>query len=135
LKIQKICTSWQDCGYGSLTPWKLPDGKTGDPYYSVLPTRRTTLLTPDGILFVIFASSGIDPVESIISFDLNNSKGPNVRGRDLFYFIRTDKGVMPQCYNYSMESVNNECSKTGQGTCCAAKIARDGWEIKDDYPW
>ncbi len=135
LKIQKICVSYQDCGYPNLTPWKLPDGQRQDPYYSVLPSRRTTLLTPDGILFVIFASSGINPVESIISFDLNNSKGPNVRGKDLFYFVRTDKGILPSCYNSDMNTINNECSKTGEGTCCAAKIARDGWEIKDNYPW
>ncbi len=134
-KVAKICTSYSDCGFKASAPWKGANGiDTG--MLVVWVEARTTFLTPDGTLFLIFSTGGdaTAPNDSVY-VDLNGSNEPNILGRDLFYFIRTDKGIMPFCYNSSMAGINSECSKTNSGTCCAAKIAREGWEIKDDYPW
>ncbi len=135
LKIAKICTSYSDCGYKIDKPWKTANG--GDTGMLVVWVEaRTTFLTPDGMLFVIFSTGGDATVpHNNIFVDLNGSKEPNRLGRDLFYFVRTDKGILPNCYNGSMAGINSECSKTGSGTCCAAKLAREGWEMKDNYPW
>jgi prepilin-type N-terminal cleavage/methylation domain-containing protein len=99
-KLQKICTSYSDCGYKSITPWKHTNGNTNTTNFVNL-NSRVTFLTTDVILFVIFASGGtLVPGESVerssIIVDLNGSKEPNVLGRDLFYFIRTNKGIMPE---------------------------------------
>ncbi len=135
LKVQKICTSYSDCGYKSNMPWKSPVGTTFE-MNVVYPSFRVTFLTSDGLLFVIFTQSGAEVVSNTnIYVDLNGSKEPNQLGKDLFMFVRTDKGVLPRCYSDTMDTINNNCSKTGQGFCCAAKLARDGWEIKDSYPW
>ncbi len=135
LKAQKICSTYSDCGYKNSTPWTYANGNP-DGINVVSPGARTTFLTPDGILFVIFAIGGSEGATvDYIYVDLNGAKGPNVWGRDSFAFTRTDKGVMFYCYNNSVASIKSNCSKTGHGGCCAARLAHDGWEIKDDYPW
>ena len=68
---------------------------------------------------------------SIIYIDINGGKKPNVYGRDLFRFTRVPgKGILPSGYSGTDEDINQNCSKTGSGEYCAAKIMRDGWEIK-----
>lgn len=134
LKVAKVCKNYSDCGYKSLAPWKHANGvDTGTSV--VATTYRTTFLTPDGMLFVIFTMGGNGDVNNSVYIDLNGSKEPNMSGKDLFYLTRTDKGVLPFCYYESAAVVNTNCSKTGNGTCCVAKIAREGWEMKSDYPW
>ncbi len=135
LKVAKVCSKASDCGYKSGAPWKHASGN--DSTTSVVaPDTRTTFLTPDGMLFVIFSSEDdAGAANNNIFVDLNGSKGPNVYGKDLFRFVRTDKGVLPQCHSNSMNEINSNCSKAGTGTCCAAKLARDGWQIQNDYPW
>ncbi len=135
LKVSKVCTSYSDCGYKALAPWKHSNGNNSTTNV-VSTTSRTTFLTPDGILFIIFTSSGSLAVNDSVIIDLNGSKEPNVFGKDLFRFTRTDKGILPNCYaTNNMTTINNNCSKTGAGDCCAAKLSRDGWEMKDNYPW
>ncbi len=134
LKVSKICNTYSDCGYKRNQPWKKPNGD----YVTtavVASNERTTFLTPDGILFAIFTSSATTTVNDSVVIDLNGSKEPNQLGKDVFRFTRTDKGILPLCYDNTISSVNSNCSKTGEGTCCAAKLAREGWEIKDNYPW
>ncbi len=80
-------------------------------------------------------TEGEPVLRSEIYVDLNNSKGPNKFGRDLFMFTRSDKGFLPYGYNQNAAALDSECSKTGNGNTCGAKIAKDGWEIKDNYPW
>ena len=69
--------------------------------------------------------------------DLNGIKPPNVLGKDVFQFIVffDDKVVRPYGYDKTDTYIKNNCSKAGEGICCAAKIMRDGWQIKRDYPW
>ncbi len=133
-KVEKICTTYQNCGYEQSFPWVGPNGNTIE-IVVVAPTARTTFYTQDGTLYIIFAYTGEGTEVSYIFVDLNGYKKPNVAGRDLFMFVRTDKGILPQCYDSSSAYVNNNCLKASNGGCCAAKIAREGWEINDSYPW
>ncbi len=97
---------------------------------------RTTFLTTDNILFIIFTKGGdgTSPVNHIY-VDLNASKEPNIVGKDLFVFTRTDKGIVPYCYLETANTIKQNCSKNSDGFCCSARLALDGWEIKDNYPW
>ena len=84
--------------------------------------------------------------------DLNGFKEPNKFGRDVFFLCLDGESgsILPHQVNdyesFSVEksrevlkngpSVNNyQCNKSGRGMWCAALIIKDGWQIKDDYPW
>ena len=61
-------------------------------------------------------------------------------GKDVFVLRRIyeeGKGpiVVPLCYDKSLDTINQNCSKTGNGDCCAEKIRRASWEIDKSYPW
>jgi len=81
------------------------------------------------------------------NIDINGDKKPNKVGRDLFYFTyyidspspeRKGK-ILPNDFDLSREELAaNEkyrCHKGRSGDCCAALIIKDGWQIKNDYPW
>ncbi len=134
LKVAKICTSYSDCGYEVSSPWVDPNG---DPVgaAAVGTTSRITFYGQDGVLYIIFAYVGSESEASYIYVDLNGGKKPNTRGRDLFILVRTDKGIYPYCYNSTDTSIKENCKKDGSGSCCTMKVMKDGWEMKDDYPW
>ncbi len=71
--------------------------------------------------------------------DVNGEKEPNIEGKDIFRFVVdfNNNVVQPWCDSrFSISDINNGCDKTkGAGYCCSAKIIKDGWQIKDDYPW
>ena len=69
--------------------------------------------------------------------DIDGIKGKNTLGKDVFEFVVDfDSNVVrPLGYNKTISEINTDCSHTGMGQYCAAKIMNDGWEIKDDYPW
>ncbi len=136
LKVQKRCTSYSDCGYESNTPWKnIKNGAVGEVLIST--NYRTTFIMQDGTLINLYVAGGANSApESTIYVDLNNSKEPNRYGRDLFVFYRTEKGILPACYTSTYDNIQANCSKNSNGgTCCARKLALDGWQMKDDYPW
>ncbi len=96
------------------------------------------------------ACLGINPKEGAQGYglylflDVNGSiKGPNIAGRDLFFFYINQKGsIMPVGDTWSDEDLTAAVSGNGvkSGSCntksgiggrvCAARIMRDGWEIK-----
>lgn len=87
-----------------------------------------------------FGSSmgGLTANEKNIIVDVNGAKAPNRVGRDIFLFvIDANRGLMPVRYNSTSAQITLYCKDaTGAiGASCAAKIMRDGWQIKDDYPW
>lgn len=48
--------------------------------------------------------------------------------------------LTPQGYEKDREELLELCSKNSSGNLydnlnCTGLIAKDGWEIKDDYPW
>lgn len=90
-----------------------------------------------------------------IMVDINGHKKPNRVGVDLFHFAILPKyGLQPWGYgnqqtnegqssfgtDYDRDKIMSAsyeyaCNKTRFGRWCTALIMRDGWEIKDDYPW
>lgn len=72
-----------------------------------------------------------------VFIDINGLKRPNILGKDVFRFqIDYELGIVrPAGYNRSEAQINKDCSKSGSGGLCAAKIMHDGWQILDDYPW
>ena len=85
--------------------------------------------------------------------DINGFKKPNKYGRDLFtIYIWKDHGVhfanicneetYEQGVARTREQLKNgscssayQCNKSSYGSWCGALIQKDGWQIKDDYPW
>ena len=155
LKILRTCSGssgYKDCNYTSVNPWYRSNG-TKDSYMVVRDGLRVTSILPDGTLVSILTESGFGSAsgeevdeegnliygggaDTRIIVDLNASKAPNQFGKDTFLLQRVaGQGVMPYGYEKDDDTVNNNCSKNGTGYMCAAKLIRDGWQMKDDYPW
>ena len=119
---------------------------------------------PDGMLFRFTAlnfinrpNDHVDKTHLRINIDINGYRGPNQYGRDVFVFSifpfkNSEKGkVVPgtieACSDGAAHNTKsrdfllyNSCwgcksDHSGTGYGCAAVIMKDGWEIKDDYPW
>ena len=140
IKTALICTTYQQCGYKELQPWKTASNKKNSTGV-VNSTHRATFYTSDGFLYVIFTGIGKTAEEGFIKnnsiiVDLNGHEGPNRVGRDVFYLTRVEKdgaGIQTFGMAYSDEDVNKNCSN--EGYTCAEKIRRAGWEIDKSYPW
>ncbi len=127
----KICSNYKTCFYESNKPYKNPNG-TAHGMTLIYNNVRVPFLTDDNMVYIFSPSGGSFQVV----VDINGAKGPNKIGRDvfLFEFDTEGKSVRPYGYNATQEELDLYCSPSN-GVCCAAKIAKDGWEIKDDYPW
>lgn len=134
LKILKYCTNTipTECGYSDSVFYQLD--KTV--HVSIVSSStRTAFLLSDGIL-VMIRTPVLDTDPRTIYVDLNAGKGPNIEGKDVFLFVLVaGKGLVPYGYNSNTAVINSNCSIGSNGSACAAKIMRDGWQIKDDYPW
>lgn len=139
-KINKQCNTYNECGYKEQFPWLFLNGQK-DSLAVANPSLRTTFYTPDGILIMIMAFRGSSDLENggsinnSIYVDLNGSKRPNQYGKDFFVFTRTKKGIMPYGYDKNDDIVDKNCSLSGDGQYCAAKLSKDGWKMDNDYPW
>ena len=134
------CTSYSDCGYSKQYPWIRANGGLWE-YAVMRQNLRQPYVLADGTILIFSTGSGTSEENVFMSnnyiyFDINGPKKPNQLGKDVFIFIRTsDKGIQPDCYNMDENSIDNNCSATGAGTCCAAKLIKDGWEFKNNYPY
>ena len=142
------------CAYTSSMPWKRANNRQ-DGYFLVLSNTRTPVILADGSFVSILTSSGYgsgtgdtdedgniiydetkNGADTRIIVDLNASKLPNTFGKDVFLLERVaGKGIMPYGYNKDDDEIDSNCSKSGSGYMCAAKLIRDGWEMKTNYPW
>ena len=131
LKVSNYCTSNSDCGY-SPADMLASIQKDGINQFALTgASSRTPVKLQDGTTIIVFNNSN----KQIIA-DVNGGKGPNIYGKDVFFFVLdTDKGLMPQGYNSSTATINTSCSLSNHGQYCAAKIMIDGWEIRSNYPW
>ena len=131
-KIIKVCNSYDECGYKSERPWRYVSNEPATILFSHR-DYRVPFLTSDGFLYSFSIASGnVDSQDSSVFVDINGPKGPNIIGIDAFSFDPTDKNVfMPEGYDISA----TDCTSSDHGYLCAAKIIKDNWEIKDDYPW
>ena len=93
----------------------------------------------DGTRFFVSKESCID-----FQFDVNGDKGPNEKGRDIFYFLYCPDfadsvidrlTVIPyqSASTTSREDLLQAC-RTKNHTC-SGLLMLDGWEFKDDYPY
>ncbi len=75
--------------------------------------------------------------KQVVCVDINGVKAPNTVGKDMFIFLVDFQNgeVYPSLGKSSAASINENCAKSAIGISCAAKIMRDGWKIKSDYPW
>lgn len=108
----------------------------------------------DGTFIMVAADNyvrdGLNTRLAYIWVDINGVKPPNKMGKDIFYytyyvFVQNASnslngtfkavGVNNTRQNLVSENIGGACNKNQNGVCCAALIMRDGWEIKDDYPW
>ncbi|MBP3925217.1 type II secretion system protein [bacterium] len=98
----------------------------------------------DGTIFFLDAWSSGNNISRGVAIDINGYKGPNILGKDVFSFsynketgfghtkatFDSDRDVL---LGKSLHQCNKEAPNGGHA--CSAVIIRDGWEIKDDYPW
>ena len=135
--------------YNTEYPYKSINGQSYKTQIkTIFSAGRIVFSTSDG--FIIFISTMYwgnndgDTVsnpkystEMTILVDTNGTQSPNTLGKDVFRVtINYDKNnVMPYKINDSSDNIDKDCSKTGKGETCFAKIVKDGWRISDDYPW
>ena len=150
LKAPIYCASYSDCGYASNTPFSNIKGNAMDlKVYDK--QKKATFMTNEGIVYMVnFAKAGSDTnttdASNIVLMDITGGKTPNVIGKDVFVFVRTeDDGLMP--YNYTTEDsksdIYNECIgqkegseegvTVGDGYMCAEFFRRNGWEVPNNY--
>ena len=134
--------------YGTSLPYTLlngfGDGISITTDYSV---GRVLFSTQDGTIYFVRVGKFKEVQNGILNFvyldymsvtvDINGINPPNMYGKDvfLFYVNFNNNIVKPYCATNSTDYINNNCKKNNIGDCCADKIIRDGWQIKDDYPW
>jgi prepilin-type N-terminal cleavage/methylation domain-containing protein len=105
---------------------------------------RILFSTADGIIMQASimewknSDAGYYPVFNsvvLVTVDINGLKGPNTLGKDVFSFYVDFKNnkVVGSGNKYSYTGINNDCKTFGN--FCIDKIIKDGWKIKDDYPW
>lgn len=97
-----------------------------------------------------YSGTGSEYLRKCYAVDVNGYKKPNRFGRDLFMLcIDADRGIVPHSWDdgepldnkktreqlKKNSSYNYQCSRKARGMWCAALIMKDGWQIKEDYPW
>lgn len=140
LQAPARCYSYQECGYSKLTPFfranKQNDAYVIHPDAGMVANSRVILHLNDGTFVMIVTSSGYGNDDRRILVDLNGAKLPNRFGNDVFFFLRVSgKGIVPYGYDKSTDVINKDCSKTGNGYMCAARLMQAGWNMDLDYPF
>ena len=103
-------------------------------------TGTTSFMTIDGICIGLSSTSATN---ANFFVDVNGPvKGPNVAGKDLFFFVLEGNTIRPYGYDWKIEDITankpracNINAPSGAGYTCTAKIMNDGWEMRNDYPW
>lgn len=137
LQVIKTCSNKGDCSYsqGATGPDGSKIAMEGNNRYSVILSDGTM------VTFVPFNWSDDSGYywggTQKIYIDINGAQKPNILGRDVFMFeINSQKHVLRGLgQDFNEDKIDKNCSKTGNAQYCAAKLIKDGWEIKDDYPW
>lgn len=102
------------------------------------------------ITWNVIGGEGLPQRYAQIYIDVNGQKPPNTWGKDIFrfeyyVFVNTQENagngkLIPTGYNWSIESLTKDgetwnCNKGANGSACGALIMKQGWQMKDDYPW
>ena len=140
MKIMKICTLQDTCGYGTGSIWVYLNGTPNGYYNSPFNNNdRTPFISMDGILYVFGFSPTYGVVadnDKIIIIDINGSEKPNRFGHDVFFLVRNEQAnsITPYGADKGHNAIKNDCSATGSGMYCAAWIYQNGWNIPSGYP-
>lgn len=86
-----------------------------------------------------------------IYFDINGERGPNKYGKDCYILTLTSAATADYAHNIDkaglyffgsgitrdalINNPNLTCKNGGTGRSCGELIFRDGWQMKNDYPW
>ena len=154
----------KNCGYETTGGCEFKYAYLNDPKsFRTFDNTYNRLILQDGTALIMFAynvsgswqGNGQFTLKALYTYiDINGQKGPNVLGKDIFYYvycINCDTNAMGS-YKISgkfipsagtalenagatREKYKTDCSKTGKGQDCSGLIMADGWQIKDDYPW
>ncbi len=147
LKVAKNCENktTDDCTFNQI-PLNQESG-------TILNSGWARFYLTDGTLIAVQAYAAGSVVEGLLDkvaniyVDINGQKKPNKLGKDIFRFVYwIDYPGAPSLngkftaygYNWTREAIMNAgygCQKDKTGELCAALIMKDGWQIKDDYPW
>lgn len=140
-----LCPEKQNTSYGeSYTYGWLDNAYISTPFTQ---SQNYSLAANDGICIglnkdpIVYEDGTSYPYPIYIDINSSNN-GPNMAGKDLFFFyIDEETGILHAVGDLleDVESpqVRNACNKEALygGQFCAAKIIRDGWRITDNYPW
>ena len=117
------------------------NGKNGVVYVSAN-NNGYCLELPNGVsLFFSYNGTTTNYSLPIIFVDINGKAKPNIVGRDLFMFTLdsvSNMKILPSGHQYDRTELLQKCSSSASAVSnldCTALIMKDGWEIKDDYPW
>jgi len=150
LSISKRCDTASGCWALSKKPNGTPADVTSD--------GTIRYILNDGMALSIcnYGSSLMG-----IFVDINGLKNPNTMGKDVFCFILVQRaaytvnrgngnlaegvkigGIYPDGFgldiagsNYQYRGCGKDVTYYYAGVYCGAKIVKDGYQIKDDYPW
>lgn len=137
MKISMTCPNITDCYYKEQIAWRHLNNTIGS-YCNPNINNRIPFITSDGILYT-FAFDRDDndrPNENLIIMDINNSKGPNQFGQDVFFLLRKEEedSIIPYGANKTKEEIQQNCSTEGSGMYCGAWIYQNGWNLPTGYP-
>jgi prepilin-type N-terminal cleavage/methylation domain-containing protein len=141
LKTVKVCIPIENCGI-DWQDYKFLNGELTSTSMGIRATAIGAVLS-DGSVFIVCPFGNYYP----FYLDVNGKKGPNILGKDLFRFGRSDmiipsegikldgQGLSREELTAQLGTTSNGCSSGATGKYCGALIMHDGWEIRDDYPW
>ena len=125
------------------------DGTTAYPTSAAAPVIRLA----NGAIILLTASTGTIDDKTIVlgisfTMDIDGPKGRNMYGKDVFTVVIPFATNSRLFFNQSFvhkadnsfilsdnprEELLDDCKTIGKW--CGALIQKDGWQIKDDYPW
>lgn len=134
LNVVKNCGTGTGCLKGNIYSLTgIENGSYGD-------TKTTTARIKVNSGYTIGATSGGSYINIFVA--LNNKRNKLIIGKDVFFFIITNKGIVNPHGELNRDDIINHssmgCKKInsqGAGMHCSGLIVTDSWEIKDDYPW
>ncbi len=96
------------------------------------------LLTDGTLMWVFLVNTASNPLGGV-AIDINGDKKPNRVGQDTFFAIfskNNDSFGKPAVKNKDRSTLITECKEMiNVDFACTELIMRDGWQIRDDYPW
>ena len=144
----------KDCGYNNANNCNVYYVTSLDRTSVRLPMRSGRMfIIADGVRYRIELNSHTEKDEDgnsisvtsgnmLILADLNDEKGPNILGRDVFVIelVSSSKKLRMFGLNRSdselRDSPTSGCNvRSSQRFYCGALIQQNGWQIKDDYLW